>query len=451
MRCWLALAVALFTYTIGMTYAKSATGDSVLVVLEKDLDKKQFSRFFAGLEERGFKLTFREPKAKAPLVIEDDIPQFSHVVFFTPTTKSFPPDLTPQNIVSLLSSGVNMLFTLSPSQTPLTALASEFSLIPTPPNTPLISHFPARDGDDPHTIIPVSVMQDHPVLSPGIPPVLFEGVPHAYALNPLLVPILRAPPEAFASDSESDSGSDSIVDAAEKGGEGLWAGSQLGLVTGFQTRDGNGRAVWAGSISLFSDDSAKKEGYGNLRFVQDVAKWVFQETNVLRIEGALHRHADANETDVFPERYKINDQVRYDVNISKWNPDAGEWESYSGLSDLQLEFTMLDPHIRIALPADKCISGRCSGTYSASFRAPDRHGVFKFVLDYKRRGWTFLHSAITVPVIPPRHDQYPRFLSAAWPYYAGAISTSAGFVLFATLWLVGGGVEREVKKGKKAE
>ena len=362
---------------------------------------------------------------------------------------AFAPDLTPQNIVSLLASGVNVIFTLSPSQTPLTALASEFSLIPPPPNTPLVSHFPARDG--PHTVVPVPITQENPVLSAGIPPVLFEGVPHAFALNPLLVPILRSPSEAFASDTESDSGSDSIVDAAEKGGEGLWAGSQLGLVTGFQTRDGNGRAVWAGSISLFSDDFAKKEGYGNLRFVQDVAKWVFQETNVLRIDDVLHRHAGANVTDVFPERYKVNDPIHYVAQISKWDPDAGQWEPYSGLGDLQLEFTMLDPHIRTALPAEKCINKRCSGTYSVTFRAPDRHGVFKFVLDYKRQGWTFLHSAITVPIVPPRHDQYPRFLSAAWPYYAGAISTSTGFVLFAVLWLAGGGAERELKKGKKTE
>ena len=51
--------------------------------------------------------------------------------------------------------------------------------------------------------------------------------------------------------------------------------------------------------------------------------------------------------------------------------------------------------------------------------------------------------------MPPRHDEYPRFLSAAWPYYAGAISTSAAFVIFVALWL--GGDEREPKKGKGAK
>ena len=39
------------------------------------------------LAERGFELTFRDPKEKEPLIIEDDVPQFSHVVLFAPSTK----------------------------------------------------------------------------------------------------------------------------------------------------------------------------------------------------------------------------------------------------------------------------------------------------------------------------------------------------------------------------
>lgn len=124
-----------------------------------------------------------------------------------------------------------------------------------PPGTPLISHFPARD--DPATVIPVSVTPSN-ILSPGISPVWFSGVPFAYQNNPLLVPILNAPAESFASDSESDFGADSLVDAADKGGEGLWAGSQLGLVAGFQPLSG-ARATWVGGVELFSDEFFQKD------------------------------------------------------------------------------------------------------------------------------------------------------------------------------------------------
>jgi oligosaccharyltransferase complex subunit beta len=107
---------------------------------------------------------------------------------------------------------------------------------------------------------------------------------------------------------------------------------------------------------------------------------------------------------------------------------------------------MLDPHIRTSLPPVS--SSSSPGTYSVQFRAPDRHGVFKFVIDWKRKGWSHLFSSTTVSVVPPRHDEYPRFLSAAWPYYIGAISTSVAFFLFSAIWLAGEIKEKKKGKGK---
>jgi len=49
-----------------------------------------------------------------------------------------------------------------------------------------------------------------------------------------------------------------LVDAAEKGGEGLWAGNQLGVVAGFQVR-GGARATWVGGIDVFSNEFMTKE------------------------------------------------------------------------------------------------------------------------------------------------------------------------------------------------
>ena len=63
--------------------------------------------------------------------------------------------------------------------------------------------------------------------------------------------------------------------------------------------------------------------------------------------------------------------------------------------------------------------------------------------------WTHLHSETVIPVVPPRHDEYARFLPAAWPYYAGALSTSVAFVLFAALWLGGEEKDAAAKKTKK--
>lgn len=179
-------------------------------------------------------------------------------------------DITPQSLVALVEQNVNVLVTLSSVQTPLTSLATEFSLVLPPPHTPLISHFPARDG--PHTIVPIKVpsagfdaapaRRTTPnILSTNLGTVFFSGVPHALGQNPQLVPILRAPTESFAAEADEGSGdknADALVDAAERGGEGLWAGGLMGVVTGFQAKNG-ARTVWAGGVEMFSDEFAVKE------------------------------------------------------------------------------------------------------------------------------------------------------------------------------------------------
>ncbi|KXN91992.1 Dolichyl-diphosphooligosaccharide--protein glycosyltransferase 48 kDa subunit [Leucoagaricus sp. SymC.cos] len=433
---WLAVALA------SSVYAKSSAGDSVLVIVEP---KKQddYTIFFDGLRDRGFELTFRSPREESPVLIEDDVPNFSHVILFASESKSFAKDITPQSLVSLLNLNTNLLIALSTKQTPFSSFAAEFSLTPALPGTPLISYFPERS--DAPSVIPISIptSPNYISLSPdNKAPVWYSGTAMSVGNNPFIVPILNAPPYAFA--SEVDGGSaDSLVDAAEKGGEGLWAGSQLGLVTGFQAMTG-ARVVWAGGVELFSDEFAQKEvapgkPSGNKQFAQDVAAWAFQESNVVRIDRIEHHKL--NDTNPL-EQYTINDQLVYTAHVSKYNPTKGTWSPHSSLTDLQLEFTMLDPHIRTSLPP----SSSSPGTYTVQFRAPDRHGVFKFVVDWKRKGWSHLFSSTTVSVVPPRHDGYPRFLSAAWPYYIGAISTSVAFFLFSTVWLAG--EVRVSKKGK---
>jgi len=439
------LFVSLIFLAVG-SIAKSSTGNSVLVVLDQSLKRDNFSIFFNGLEERGYHLTFRSPKDAQPAAIENDHSPYSHVILFAPEAKTYSQEITPQSLVSLLSQNTNLLIALSTKSTPLTSLAAEFSLILPPPGTPLVSHFPERDT--PATVIPVNVSSSNTMISSELPPVWFSGIPFAFGNNPLLVPILNAPPQSFAADSDSDSGAEALYDASEKGGEGLWAGSSLGLVAGFQTLSGT-RATFAGGVELFSDEYAQKEvtngvKSGNEQFAADVAAWTFQESQVLKIDHVAHHRV--NET-APRETYTINDNVVFSMEVSKFNPVLSAWEPYSDIQDMQLEFTMLDPHIRTLL---KPVAGE-PGKYSLTFRVPDRHGVFKFVVDYKRKGWTFLQSTTVVPVVPPRHNEYPRFLSPAWPYYAGAISTSIGFMLFSALWLAGDSQEQKKSKSTKSE
>ncbi|KAF8216306.1 oligosaccharyl transferase beta subunit [Mycena galopus ATCC 62051] len=435
---------ALFFLSLaGLLHAKSSDGDSVLVLVE-EAHKKDYSLFFNDLKEHGYDLTFRAPKDDKPAVVEYDVPAFSHIIILASESKNFAKDITPQSLVELVSGGTNLLIGLSSKQTPLSSLASEFSLILPPPSTPLLSFFPERK--DPPSVIPIPAPASSLIVSPNTAPVWFSGVPFALGNNPLLVPILNAPPESFAADSEG--GADVLVDAAEKGGEGLWAGSQLSVAAGFQAV-GGARVTWVGGVDMFSDKFFKKEvskgvKSGNAEFARDLTAWAFQESLVLRIDSTTHHLVN---TTAPLDQYTTNDNIVFTAHISRFQPKTATWEPYSGIKDMQLEFTMLDPHIRTLLPA---VPGS-PGEYSVTFRAPDRHGVFKFVINYKRKGWTHLLSSTTVALVPPRHDGYPRFLSAAWPYYAGAISTSVAFFLFSAAWLAGDSRESKKTKGGKAQ
>ena len=57
------------------------------------------------------------------------------------------------------------------------------------------------------------------------------------------------------------------------------------------------------------------------------------------------------------------------------------------------------------------------------------YGVFKYVIDHARRGYSTVALQLPVPVRPFRHDEYDRFLLPAFPYYASAASTMAAFLL----------------------
>ncbi|KDN41197.1 hypothetical protein RSAG8_07611, partial [Rhizoctonia solani AG-8 WAC10335] len=351
-------------YAVSYVAAISSTGNSVLVVLDPKLKREDYSTFFDGLKKRGYNLTFRAPKDVSPTIAEFDVPSFSHVILFAPNSKAFANDITPQNLVKLLTQGTNILFALSSKSTPLSSLATEFGLSLPPPNTPLISHFPSRPT--PHTTLPISLAQAHPLVTPNLPPILFSGISFALNDNPQVFSVVRAPAES----------------------EGLWAGNSMSVVAGFQVA-GGARATWVGGVSVFSDEFAKAEvapgkTSGNAQFSQDLASWTFQESLVYRIDSSSHRLAStpAHKATAPPTQYTVKNDIVYEFHVSKYNGQTGEWVPDSGIEDLQLDFTMLDPHVRVDLPAVKAEPG----VYRVEFRAPDRHGVFKFIVDWRRQG-----------------------------------------------------------------
>lgn len=61
---------------------------------------------------------------------------------------------------------------------------------------------------------------------------------------------------------------------------------------------------------------------------------------------------------------------------------------------------------------------------------PWRLGIFKFVIDYKRYGLTYIDNKMEVSVIQLRHDEFPRYEITSYPYCTTVFVLMAASFLF---------------------
>ncbi|WVQ93730.1 hypothetical protein IAU59_000807 [Kwoniella sp. CBS 9459] len=450
--------------------ARSSTGDRVLVVLESSVKKDDYSKFWASLQERGFELTFKEPKDKDANLIKYGETQYDHLIMYAPSTKSFSPSLSPKAIVQAQYSGINTLFFLSPELTESTReFMREYDLEFTEPSSTLLDAFHHPSDSPASTVLLHSVSMLEPngeILSPstlsGRPIVYPSGTVHTTGQNPYLVDVLHASKTSYVGQDKVVSGDEAEVEKSVGGAKGkdpIVSGKKATLVSALQSRD-NVRIGFVGSGAMASDEwwgkNVKIIGgetleTGNAEFITDFTKWIFQETGVVKIVDSTHfREGEAEPR----EMYTKNDEITYSLTLAKHytSPNGtSAWGPFE-VDDIQLDFTMLDPHIRTALVQDKSATPEVGSVYAAKFNAPDRHGVFKFVVEYWRPGWTYIRSSSKASVVPLRHDEHPRFITGAWPYYIATVSTSITFLIFCGLWLsLAEQDKRKAGKGKKAE
>jgi hypothetical protein len=108
-------------------------------------------------------------------------------------------------------------------------------------------------------------------------------------------------------------------------------------------------------------------------------------------------------------------------------------------------------------PSRRRIDMECSNSWwiigdQGEFRYGLLNPTTPFLSKTQHNRYTFLQESSTAPVVPFRHDEYPRFITGAWPFYSGALSVTAAFLLFCGLWLfTAEGPVGKAGKGKKAE
>ncbi|KAI9278680.1 Dolichyl-diphosphooligosaccharide--protein glycosyltransferase subunit WBP1 [Phascolomyces articulosus] len=410
------LAISFLITLFSHVEAKSVTGDRVLVLLDDLADKDLYSRFWQSLQDRDYQLSFTTPADERPTILEKYGEYlYDHVIHFAYKSKDIGKHKSVGNVqlVKFVNEGGNLLVaTANDPSLAIRDLAAEFEVEFDAMGANVYDH-----KDTEHDLISTSHIDAPSSIIDGIKkPILFRGVALSLGSTPMLNSILKAEGTAFSSDGYSSSAS---------------GREDIELVAAMQARN-SARATFSGSLDLFSDRFVREEGHvpsGNAEFVDEISKWTFQEKSVLKVVD--HRHHKINETSQ-PEAYRIKDEILYILEVSEYVND--QWVPFKA-NDIQLEVIMLDPYIRTTLKQVPVAPEHHFGRFTAHVRLPDVYGVFTFKVNYKRSGLTYLLAEDVVAIRPYRHNEYPRFLSAAYPYYASVGSMIVGFIVFSLVWL----------------
>ena len=165
----------------------------------------------------------------------------------------------------------------------------------------------------------------------------------------------------------------------------------------------------------------------NAVFCQDILNWNFQRTGVLKYVNPRHNNNEGKTLDT----YRIKDYLEFYIDILEYDYKTDTWKNYES-DDVQLTFLMMNPYY---INQMKRIHGK--PTYYAKFRAPEKHGVFKFIVDYHRTGYSYIFSSTKVPLRPFYHNEFPRFIPCAYPYYLSVFVILGAFIIFSILFLYG--------------
>ena len=130
--------------------------------------------------------------------------------------------------------------------------------------------------------------------------------------------------------------------------------------------------------------------------------------------------------------YRIKTPVEYSIEIGEWAVD--KWIPYQPPTgdNIQLEFSMLSPFHRRNLESNSTGTNGESSTWTTSFTLPDQHGIFNFLVEYRRPFLTNIEEKRQVTVRHFAHDEWPRsfVISGAYPWITGiwvTVARLAGF------------------------
>ncbi|KAK9477217.1 Dolichyl-diphosphooligosaccharide--protein glycosyltransferase subunit WBP1 [Lipomyces japonicus] len=429
--------------------AISTSGTRTLVVVDKEFDRSQYSKFFNDLESRGYDLDIRQANDPELSLFVYDERLYDHLILtLPPVQRSLGPNFLAKPLLNFVSAGGNVLVVLNPTAaapSSVRSFAAELDISLPFRDAKLVDHFSYDNVLAPRTHDVVVLDPASAVLNSNVvanittgKKILYRGSAFALGNSQLVVPILGAQETAYTFDP---------VEESLQSDQPFVTGTQSFLVAGFQARN-NARVVIAASSDLFANrffDSKihtndRESDSGNRELARSVSAWAFQEKSVLRLNYVSHKLVESEE--INSAIYRVKQQVEYTVSVSEYLDD--KWVPYV-TDDLQLEFTMLDPYYRLSIPVLSQTSD--AAIYSVKFVTPDQHGMFTFHTNYKRTGLSYIEDKKTITLRHFGHNEFLRSyeIPNAWPYITSIVTVVVGWVLFVTLWVFSKGSEVEKK------
>lgn len=401
--------------------ARSALGTRILVALDSQADKDTvYSTFLGDLESRGFDLSYNYGSKLNP-IFKYGQRTYDHLLLLNPHLSDMGGVLAFGTIIDFINEGGNVLLaTDSSSSDTIRNLAIEFSVDFDEQNTIVRDQF--NSVNDIGTVIKVTNfdsenhLYDNGNFNPTKDSIVFSGIAHRLTgRNAFVRSVASANYTALSYD---------IADFGTLVGVPM-SGEDISIASVLQARN-NARVGFVGSTKLFSNEYFKHKGFKNKEFAESLTKFVFQESGVIRQVKFYHHNKDE---DYQKGIYLIKENVEFELTLEQWDSKNNKWVPFLP-EDIQLDITMLDPHIR------KTFKNKDSKSLHIIEALPDVYGVFTYRILYRRKGYSYIEHDEQVQIRPLRHDQYPRFLPHAWPYYFNVWSLFGGFWIISAATLL---------------
>ncbi|CAR27908.1 hypothetical protein ZYGR_0N03950 [Zygosaccharomyces rouxii] len=418
--------ITFFLALCGNVYAASVHASKTLVLYDERLDQlDSFSNFLDDLKSREYEIDYYTANSTADIELyEGENRLYDNLIVLPVKGKHINKLISDKTLLQFYNDGGDILSVTSPGAVPdsIRLFLNQLGIFPSPKGYELVDNvqgslkigsseyrgsriYEAKDGDS------ISLSSSSAALLDN---------------REQIFPILAAPRTSYTGATSKDPWS---------------VGSQGFLAAAFQNLK-NARVAWLGSV-----DFLKNEFYGsNGNFVQEVAKWVFQEKNVIKSVSASHFHADGTSYEEVP--YKIKDTVIYEVGFSEWNGE--KWVPFI-TDDIQFELKMLDPYYRLTLKPGRQ-EGEVQYYTTGEFNLPDHHGVFTFETDYKRDGFSFAVQRDVKPIRNLAHSEYARSwdISNAVIYLSSIFSVIFAWIIFIIFFITASpAVSKSVNTSKK--